>query len=195
MKFLLAGVLLIIQSFTVFSMQKKEIYLAGGCYWGLEYLLQDLPGVMDTEVGFAGGSLENATYDDVKTGLTGHAETIYITYDEEVLSLEQLLFEFFRMHNPTTQNQQGNDIGTQYRSAIFYVDQAQKTTAESVIAALQASTFEAPIVTELLPEQPFYIAEEEHQNYYNQHTEQMYCSYVINPKVAKLKEKFNHLLH
>ena len=102
MKFLLAGLLLITQSFTVFSMQKKEIYLAGGCYWGLEYLLQDLPGVLNTEVGFSGGSLENATYDDVKTGSTGHAETIHISYDEKVISLEQLLFEFFRMHNPTT---------------------------------------------------------------------------------------------
>jgi peptide-methionine (S)-S-oxide reductase len=105
------------------------------------------------------------------------------------------LHVFFATHDPTTLNRQGNDVGTQYRSAIFYVDQAQKTTAESVIAALQVSTFEAPIVTELLPEQPFYTAEEEHQNYYNQHTEQMYCSYVISPKVAKLKEKFNHLLH
>jgi peptide-methionine (S)-S-oxide reductase len=179
MKFLLAVLLLITQSFTVFSMQKKEIYLAGGCYWGLEYLLQDLPGVLNTEVGFSGGSLENATYDDVKTGLTGHAETIYISYDEEVISLEQLLFEFFRMHNPTTKNQQGNDIGTQYRSAIFYLNDEQKQIANEVIIKVNKSGhWLDPVVTEITPFHTFYAAQLDHQDYIKKNPSGYSCHFV-----------------
>ena len=179
MKFLLAGLLLITQSFTVYSMQKKEIYLAGGCYWGLEYLLQDLPGVLNTEVGFSGGSLENATYDDVKTGLTGHAETIYISYDEKIISLDQLLFEFFRMHNPTTKNQQGNDIGTQYRSAIFYLNDEQKQIANEVIIKVNKSGhWPDPVVTEVLPFQSFYAAQLDHQDYIKKNPSGYSCHFV-----------------
>lgn len=178
------------------KMKKEKIaYFAGGCFWCTEAVFQRLKGVNQIVSGYMGGTIKNPAYREICTGRTGHAEGIRLVYDESIVSYKDLLNVFFATHDPTTLNRQGNDVGTQYRSAIFYVDQAQKNAAESVIAALQASTFEAPIVTELLPEHPFYIAEEEHQNYYNQHAEQMYCSYVISPKVAKLKEKFNHLLH
>lgn len=178
------------------KMRKEKLaYFAGGCFWCTEAVFQRIVGVDQILSGYMGGTIKNPAYREICTGRTGHAEGIRLVYNESIVSYKDLLYVFFATHDPTTLNRQGNDVGTQYRSAIFYVDQAQKTTAESVIAALQVSTFEAPIVTELLPEQPFYTAEEEHQNYYNQHTEQMYCSYVISPKVAKLKEKFNHLLH
>lgn len=177
-------------------MKKEKIaYFGGGCFWCTEAVFQHLKGVNQIVSGYMGGTIKNPAYREICTGRTGHAECIRLVFNESIVSYKDLLNVFFATHDPTTLNCQGNDVGTQYRSAVFYVDQAQKNTAESVIAALQASTFEAPIVTELLPEHPFYIAEEEHQNYYNQHTEQMYCSYVISPKVAKLKEKFNHLIH
>ena len=175
--------------------KEKLAYFAGGCFWCTEAVFNRIQGVDQILSGYMGGTIKNPAYREICTGRTGHAEAIRLVYDESIVSYKDLLHVFFATHDPTTLNRQGNDVGTQYRSAIFYVDQEQKNTAESVIAALQASTFEVPIVTELLPEQPFYTAEEEHQNYYNQHTEQMYCSYVISPKVAKLKEKFNHLLH
>ena len=173
-----------------------EVVTVGlGCFWGAERKFWQLDGVVSTQVGYAAGHTKNPTYEEVCSGRTGHNEVVRVVFDPTKVSFEMVLKVFWESHNPTQGMRQGNDVGTQYRSAIFYVNQAQKTTAESVIASLQASTFEAPIVTEILPEQPFYTAEEEHQNFYNQHTEQMYCSYVITPKVAKLKEKFNHLLH
>ncbi len=141
-----------------------------------------------------GGQIKNPAYREICTGRTGHAEAIKLSYDPSIISYEDLLHVFFATHDPTTLNRQGNDQGTQYRSAIFYVNDEQKVTAERTIAALQHSTFESPIVTEVVPEVPFYSAEDEHQNYYNQHSEQMYCSYVINPKVAKLKQSFSHLI-
>ena len=161
-----------------FNAKKRNLF-SRRLFWGLEYLLQDLPGVMDTEVGFAGGSLENATYDDVKTGLTGHAETIYITYDEEVLSLEQLLFEFFRMHNPTTQNQQGNDIGTQYRSAIFYLNDEDKKIINEVISKVnQSGHWPDPVVTDVLPFKAFYAAQLDHQDYIKKNPNGYSCHFV-----------------
>ena len=175
--------------------KEKLAYFAGGCFWCTEAVFQNLRGVDGIISGYMGGSIKNPAYREICTGRTGHAEGIQLTYDENVVSYKDLLYVFFATHDPTTLNRQGNDVGTQYRSAIFYVDEDQKAIAEEVIAELQQTTFEAPIVTQLLPEYPFYTAEEEHQNYYNQHTEQMYCSYVISPKVAKLKENFNHLLH
>lgn len=175
--------------------KEKFAYFAGGCFWCTEAVFQRVKGVDQIVSGYMGGTIKNPAYREICTGRTGHAEGIRLVYDESLVSYKDLLHIFFATHDPTTLNRQGNDVGTQYRSAIFYVDDMQKATAESVITSLQASTFELPIVTELLPEHPFYTAEEEHQNYYNRHTEQMYCSYVISPKVAKLKEKFNHLLH
>ena len=187
---------LIIYVYSLDKMKKEKLaYFAGGCFWCTEAVFQRLRGVDQIVSGYMGGSIKNPAYREICTGRTGHAEGIRLLYDESMISYKDLLHVFFATHDPTTLNRQGNDVGTQYRSAIFYVDDVQKATAESVIAALQDSTFDAPIVTELLPEQPFYTAEEEHQNYYNQHAEQMYCSYIISPKVAKLKEKFNHLLH
>ncbi len=177
-RFLLAF-LLFFQTFTTFSMEKKEIYLAGGCYWGLEYLLQDLDGIIETTVGFSGGTLNNATYDDVKTGETGHAETIQVIYNAEIITTEKLLFEFFRMHNPTTINQQGNDRGTQYRSAIFYVTEDQKQAIHNVISQVNASGhWQDPVVTEIHPFKSFHPAQESHQNYLKKNPNGYSCHFV-----------------
>ena len=147
-------------------MNSETAYLAGGCYWGMEELFRSLPGVTETEVGFSGGHIANVAYREVTIGTTGHAETLKIVFDPAVTTYRDLLFEFFRIHNPTKPNQQGNDIGTQYRSAIFYVSEAQKETALAIIDQLEKSgAWQAPIVTEVTPFQSFYPAEEKHQKY------------------------------
>ena len=147
-------------------MNSETAYLAGGCYWGMEELFRTLPGVTQTEVGFSGGHIANVAYHEVTTGTTGHAETLKIVFDPTVITYRDLLFEFFRIHNPTKPNQQGNDIGTQYRSAIFYGSETQKETALAVIAQVEKSgAWQAPIVTEVKPFQSFYPAEEKHQKY------------------------------
>ena len=144
----------------------ETAYLAGGCYWGMEELFRTLPGVIETEVGFSGDHIANVAYREVTTGTTGHAETLKIVFDTTVLSYRDLLFEFFRIHNPTKLNQQGNDIGTQYRSAIFYISEDQKETALAVITQVEKSRlWQAPIVTEVTPLKNFYPAEEKHQKY------------------------------
>ena len=144
----------------------ETAYLAGGCYWGMEELFRTLPGVIETEVGFSGGHIANVAYREVTTGTTGHAETLKIVFDATVLSYRDLLFEFFRIHNPTKLNQQGNDIGTQYRSAIFYISEDQKETALAVVTQVEKSgLWQAPIVTEVTPFKSFYPAEEKHQKY------------------------------
>lgn len=140
--------------------------VAGGCFWGMEDLLRKIKGVQNTFVGYTGGHLKNATYNDVKTGSTGHAEAVQISFDPKILSFEELLLEFFRIHDPTTANQQGNDIGTQYRSAIFYHGLEQKVTAENVIARVNKSgKWKKPVVTQVLPAGEFYRAEDYHQDY------------------------------
>lgn len=169
-------------------------YFAGGCFWCTEAVFQRLKGVSDIVSGYMGGQIKNPAYREICTGRTGHAEAIRLNYDPSVISYTDLLHVFFATHDPTTLNQQGNDKGTQYRSAIFYVDEVQKSVAKETIKKLQMTTFDNPIVTEVSAEEPFYFAEEEHQNYYNLHSEQMYCSYVINPKVVKLKQSFSHLI-
>jgi len=147
-------------------MSTQTAYLAGGCYWGMEELFRALPGVIQTEVGFSGGHIANVAYREVTTGTTGHAETLKVVFDPAIITYRDLLFEFFRIHNPTKPNQQGNDIGTQYRSAIFYLDEAQKETALSVIAQVDRSgVWQAPVVTEVTPFKNFYAAEEKHQKY------------------------------
>jgi peptide-methionine (S)-S-oxide reductase len=147
-------------------MNSETAYLAGGCYWGMEELFRSLPGIIQTEVGFSGGHIANVAYREVTTGTTGHAETLKIVFDPTVITYSDLLFEFFRIHNPTKKNQQGNDIGTQYRSAIFYGSEAQKETALAVIAQVEKSNvWQAPIVTEVTPFRSFYPAEEKHQKY------------------------------
>ena len=144
----------------------QTIYLAGGCYWGMEELFRVLPGVTQTQVGFSGGHIPNVAYREVTTGTTGHAETLMVAFDADRISLRDLLIEFFRVHNPTKLNQQGNDIGTQYRSVIFYSDEDQAATAKAVIDLVDASgLWGAPVVTALEPFKAFYPAEEKHQKY------------------------------
>lgn len=140
--------------------------LAGGCFWGMEDILRKIPGVVETAVGYTGGTVPNATYEKVKTGATGHAESIRIVFDPKVLSYRELLGYFFRMHDPTTLNRQGNDVGTQYRSAIFYHDEEQRKVAEEVKASVDRSgKWKRPVVTEIVPAEPFCRAEEYHQDY------------------------------
>jgi methionine-S-sulfoxide reductase len=140
--------------------------LAGGCFWGVEDLVRKLPGVLATEVGYTGGTTKGPTYKDVCTGTTGHAEALQIEFDESKLSYKDLLRFFFRIHDPTSLNRQGGDIGSQYRSAIFFADQAQRADALAVIAEVNAAQFwKRPVVTTLEPQGPFYSAEEYHQDY------------------------------
>ena len=147
-------------------MSTQTAYFAGGCYWGMEELFRGLPGVIQTEVGFSGGHIPNVAYREVTTGTTGHAETLKVVFDPAIITYRDVLFEFFRVHNPTKPNQQGNDIGTQYRSAIFYLDETQKETALAVIRQVDDSgVWQAPIVTEVTPFKNFYAAEEKHQKY------------------------------
>lgn len=172
----------------------ETAYFAGGCFWCVEAVFQRLIGVETLYPGYMGGIINNPTYREVCTGRTGHAEVIKLVFDPDVISYQTLLSVFFSTHDPTMLNRQGNDVGTQYRSAIFYTSIEQKEIATKLIVELGKTTFENPIVTELNPERPFYKAEEEHKNYYNTHKEQSYCSYVINPKVKKLKSEYRHLL-
>jgi methionine-S-sulfoxide reductase len=157
----------------------QTAYLSGGCFWGMEELVRKIPGVLETEVGYTGGSTPNATYEIVKTGGSGHAESLKIVFDPKKLTYRHLLFEFFRMHNPTTKNQQGNDVGSQYRSAIFYLNEEQKRTAEEVIRTVDASgDWKAKVVTEVVPFKEFYRAEEYHQKYLVKHPHGYTCHYV-----------------
>ena len=140
--------------------------LAGGCFWGMEDIIRKIPGVIETEVGYTGGTLDAPDYEHVKTGRTGHAESIKVVFDPKKLSYEALLAWFFRMHDPTTLNRQGNDVGSQYRSAIFYTSEAQKKTAERVKAETdKAGKWKKPIVTQIVPAAQFYPAEGYHQDY------------------------------
>jgi peptide-methionine (S)-S-oxide reductase len=179
-------------------MERKDLdtaTLAGGCFWCTEAVFQRLDGVEKVVSGFTGGAIKNPAYREIITGRTGHAEAIEITFSPEIISFEELLLVFFATHNPTTLNRQQNDVGTQYRSAIFYNSEAQKETAEKVIANLEKeAVFEDPIVTEVTEASPFYVAEQEHQDFYNQHRQQPYCQYIIDPKVTKLKEHFSEKL-
>lgn len=159
---------------------KSEIAtLAGGCFWGVEELIRKLPGVIDTTVGYTGGTLENPRYEDVKTGATGHAESIEIVFDPEKISYEEILRYFFRLHDPTTPNRQGNDAGTQYRSAIFYHDQRQREVAERVKNEVDASgKWSRPVVTQLVPASRFWPAETYHQDYLQRYPWGYTCHYV-----------------
>ncbi|MEM0930083.1 MAG: peptide-methionine (S)-S-oxide reductase MsrA [Pseudomonadota bacterium] len=158
---------------------KQTATLAGGCFWGMEELIRNQPGVLKTRVGYTGGATPNATYNLVKTGRTGHAEAIEIVYDPSLMSYEKLLHWFFQIHDPTTKDRQGNDRGTQYRSAIWYADDAQKETAEKVIAAVEASgKWPGPVVTEVAPVGDFWEAEPEHQDYLQRYPNGYTCHYV-----------------
>lgn len=166
--------------------------LAGGCFWCVEAVFQLVDGVETVESGYCNGQTLNPTYKEVCSGTTGHAEACRITFNPSVVSYEELLQIFFASHDPTTLNRQGNDAGTQYRSAIFTHSEAQAVTARAYIAQLNASkTWPDPIVTEVTPAETFYVAEDYHQNYYNQNGSQPYCAFVVRPKVEKFKKMFN----
>lgn len=157
----------------------QTAYLAGGCFWGMAELVRQIPGVEKTEVGYTGGSTPNAVYEQVKTGRTGHAESLKIVFNPGLLSYRHLLFEFFRMHNPTTRDRQGNDIGTHYRSAIFYLNEEQQRTALEVIETVdQSGDWKSPVVTEVVPYKEFFRAEEYHQQYLIKHPGGYTCHYI-----------------
>ncbi|MEM9001271.1 MAG: peptide-methionine (S)-S-oxide reductase MsrA [Bacteroidota bacterium] len=165
--------------------------LAGGCFWCTEAVFQRLRGVIEVVSGYTGGTIKNPAYREICTGRTGHAEAIKITFNAEEITFEALLEVFFTTHDPTTLNRQGNDVGTQYRSEIFYTNDEQKKVAEAFISALKKEqVFNAPIVTAVSPEKPFYRAEEDHQNYFNDNRKQPYCQFVVAPKVKKLNKHF-----
>jgi len=165
--------------------------LAGGCFWCSEAVFTQVRGVETVEPGYAGGKIENPTYEQVSTGRTGYAETVQITFDPAIISYREILEIFFSIHDPTTLNRQGPDVGTQYRSVIFYHDDKQKATAEQLIKELtEQGIFDAPIVTQLEPFKAFYLAESYHKNYFKRHPEQAYCSLIIAPKLAKLREHY-----
>lgn len=169
----------------------ETITLGGGCFWCIEAVFLNLKGVHSATSGYMGGKTNNPTYREVCTGLTGHAEVVQVVYDPKVTSLEEVLEVFFTVHDPTTLNRQGNDAGTQYRSAIFYHTPGQKQTAERIIAELNKSgAWPNPLVTEVTAASTFYKAEDYHQDYYNNNSEAGYCQYVIQPKLDKFKKVF-----
>lgn len=174
--------------------ERTEIAVfGGGCFWCTEAVFGELKGVISVMPGYAGGRKENPTYEEVCGGTTGHAEVIKIVYEPAQISFADLLTVFFATHDPTTRNRQGNDVGTQYRSIILYANEKQRKEAEEFIEKLNQAD-EKPIITELKPLENFYEAEEYHREYYFKNREQPYCQVVINPKLEKLKERFEELL-
>lgn len=175
------------------SGQTEIATLGGGCFWCIEAVFQELNGVQKVESGYAGGHVKNPSYREVCAGTTGHAEVTQVTFDPAVVSFQEVLEVFFTVHNPTTPNQQGNDIGTQYRSAIFYHTPEQKTIAAAAVVAA-AELWDAKVVTQVEPYTQFYKAEAYHQNYYKDNPNQPYCVYVVGPKVKKFRETFQEKL-
>jgi peptide-methionine (S)-S-oxide reductase len=163
--------------------------LGGGCFWCLEAVYLEVRGVTRIESGYMGGQVPNPSYEQVCAGTTGHAEVVRIEFDPRIVSYRDLLEIFFTIHDPTTPDRQGNDVGTQYRSVIFSTSPEQGATARQVVAAM-ASVWDAPIVTRIEPAQTWYKAEEYHQDYFNQHPLQGYCAFVVAPKVAKFRKVF-----
>jgi peptide-methionine (S)-S-oxide reductase len=176
-------------------MKKNVAVFAGGCFWCLDSIFRKIKGVSVVESGYAGGIMENPNYDMVCTGTTGHAEAVKIEYDMAIISYEKLLEIFFAFHDPTTLNRQGNDIGSQYRSVIFYINETQRREAEKFIAQLEKKkAYSRPIVTGIEPLVKFYQAEKYHQDYFDKNPKNAYCSFTIGPKLKKLAEKFPELL-
>lgn len=185
------------------DMTEKEIKQANtdtatfgaGCFWCVEAVFQELDGVMSVASGYMGGAVKNPTYKDVCTGQTGHAEVAQIVYDPSKITFAELLEVFWKTHDPTTLNRQGADVGTQYRSVIFYHNEAQRAEAESYKKKLDASgAWDKPLVTEISKASEFYVAENYHQNYYNQNGEAAYCQFVIRPKLDKFRKVFGEKL-
>ncbi|KRH98462.1 peptide-methionine (S)-S-oxide reductase MsrA [Curvibacter sp. PAE-UM] len=171
------------------------LVLGGGCFWCTEAVFDRVRGVLDVESGYSNGHVQQPSYEQVCSGHTGHNEVVRLVYDPAQVSVRQLLGIFFATHDPTTPNRQGNDVGTQYRSAIYTTRPEQEQAARELIAELeQAKLFGAPIVTEVLPLANYWPAEAYHQDYYQQHPDQGYCAYVVGPKVAKFRKQFSELL-
>jgi peptide-methionine (S)-S-oxide reductase len=165
--------------------------LGGGCFWCLEAVYLELKGIEKVESGYMGGHVDNPTYRQVCGGATGHAEVVQLTFDPNVISFREILQIFFTIHDPTTLNRQGADVGTQYRSVIFYHDEEQKRISEEVIEEMEAAgIWENPIVTQVVPVEHFYVAEEYHQDYFSRNPNQPYCQVVVAPKVAKARKHF-----
>ena len=173
----------------------ETITIGGGCYWCVEAVYEKLNGVKSVVSGFAGGKTANPSYEEVSSGRTGYAEVVQITYDKSITNLNEIFRVFFTVHDPTTLNRQGADVGTQYRSVIFFKDETQKVAAQNIIAALKkAKVYDSPIVTTLEPFTQFYKAEDYHQNYYQNNKNQPYCQMVIQPKLAKFEKVFKDKL-
>jgi peptide-methionine (S)-S-oxide reductase len=169
--------------------------LAGGCFWCTEAVFSELRGVQSVQPGYSGGTLENPTYEEVCTDSTGHAEAVQITFDPMIISYRDLLQVFFSTHDPSTLNRQGNDVGTQYRSAIFYHNEEQKQVAEEVMKQItEAKIWDGPVVTELVPFKAFYPAEDYHKDYFKKNPSQGYCRVVIAPKIAKFRKHYESML-
>lgn len=169
----------------------QNAILGGGCFWCLEAVYDELKGVVDVVSGYSGGRRPNPSYEQVCSGATGHAEVVQVTFDPAQVSYRDILNVFFTIHDPTTLNRQGTDVGTQYRSVIFYHDPEQKAAAEQVIAELETQKlWDSPIVTQIAPLEAFYPAEGYHQEYYARNPEQAYCQFVIAPKVAKFRKQY-----
>lgn len=176
-------------------MTTEIVTLGGGCFWCLEAVYDELMGIVGVESGYAGGSVANPTYNAVCTGKTGHAEVVRITFDPAVISLADILRVFFSIHDPTTLNRQGADVGTQYRSVIFTHTPEQASIARQIVAEIAAAAlWPNPIVTEIVPEAPFYVAEDYHQEYFARNGGQPYCQVVIAPKVAKFRKQWREQL-
>lgn len=170
---------------------QEVITVGGGCFWCTEAIFREIKGVEKVESGYAGGTASSPTYEDVCTGRTGHAEVVQITFNPDLISLEKIIQIFFATHDPTTPNRQGADIGTQYRSIIFYRDKRQKAVIDKVIDELKKlKAYENAIVTEVVPWKSFYRAEDYHQSYFQRNPEQAYCRIIINPKLEKFRKVF-----
>jgi peptide-methionine (S)-S-oxide reductase len=177
------------------SIKLEQATLGGGCFWCLEAVYQQVKGVVHVESGYAGGHTVNPDYESVCQGKTGHAEVVKIDYNPAVIDYDTILKIFFAIHDPTTLNRQGNDLGTQYRSVIFTHDDHQKQKAQAIIETLaREKIFQDPIVTEVVDLPVYYPAEDYHQNYFKQHPEQGYCAFVVGPKVSKFRAQFKELL-
>ncbi|MCA9744068.1 MAG: peptide-methionine (S)-S-oxide reductase MsrA [Deferribacteres bacterium] len=177
-------------------MKTEKATLGGGCFWCIEAVFQKLKGVQSVVSGYAGGKIPNPSYERVCSGATGHAEVVQITFDPAVISYADVLYVFWRLHDPTTLNRQGADVGTQYRSVIFYHDEQQKEIAKRSKAETEsAGLYPDAIVTEISPLPEFYAAEGYHQNYYRNNPNQPYCRFVVDPKIQKLQREFKDKLH
>lgn len=188
-------ILLTILALNLNVMAKEVIVFGGGCFWCTEAVFERIEGVSDVLPGYSGGNVINPSYREVCTGNTGHAEVVEVTYDSSIVKLETLLKVFFTTHDPTTLNRQGADVGTQYRSAIFYTSDKQKVLAEMIIGELERNkVFNDPIVTEVKPLENFYQAEDYHNGYFEANKQQPYCRIVIQPKIEKLEKVFDNFL-